>query len=183
MTTTVVHLKRKDGVVVQGCDIYIGRKTSKGGWDLPRSKWANPFTLKEHGGQVERVLTLYTIYLKGRPHLMNSIHELKGKVLGCWCKPNPCHGDILAEMANSRGLPPPLPTEKSTDPYLYENEDNFLDRMKAKTEDPLRPEFTLAEAIRYHLILVGPIGADDDEWLEHCRKDWSATRDDRSFFQ
>jgi DNA modification methylase len=28
------------------------------------------------------------------------VSELKGKVLGCWCKPLPCHGDFLAELAN-----------------------------------------------------------------------------------
>jgi Domain of unknown function (DUF4326) len=27
--------------------------------------------------------------------------ELKGKVLGCCCKPKLCHGDVLAEWANS----------------------------------------------------------------------------------
>jgi hypothetical protein len=26
--------------------------------------------------------------------------ELKGKVLGCWCSPKACHGDILAKIAN-----------------------------------------------------------------------------------
>jgi hypothetical protein len=26
--------------------------------------------------------------------------ELKGKKLGCWCKPNACHGDVLAELAD-----------------------------------------------------------------------------------
>lgn len=24
--------------------------------------------------------------------------ELKGKRLGCWCKPAPCHGDVLVEL-------------------------------------------------------------------------------------
>lgn len=24
--------------------------------------------------------------------------SLEGKVLGCWCKPNPCHGDVLSEF-------------------------------------------------------------------------------------
>jgi hypothetical protein len=24
--------------------------------------------------------------------------DLKGKVLGCWCKPMPCHGDILLQL-------------------------------------------------------------------------------------
>ena len=27
--------------------------------------------------------------------------ELRGKVLGCWCSPKACHGDVLAEIANS----------------------------------------------------------------------------------
>ena len=31
---------------------------------------------------------------------MSHIHELKGKVLGCWCAPQACHGDTLAELAN-----------------------------------------------------------------------------------
>jgi hypothetical protein len=25
--------------------------------------------------------------------------ELKGKRLGCFCHPQPCHGDVLAELA------------------------------------------------------------------------------------
>lgn len=29
---------------------------------------------------------------------MNSLHELNGKVLGCWCAPGPCHGDVLVEL-------------------------------------------------------------------------------------
>ena len=27
--------------------------------------------------------------------------ELKGKILGCWCSPYACHGEVLAEIANS----------------------------------------------------------------------------------
>ena len=26
---------------------------------------------------------------------------LKGKILACWCSPLSCHGDVLAEIANS----------------------------------------------------------------------------------
>jgi hypothetical protein len=32
---------------------------------------------------------------------MNSLHELKGKTLGCWCKKkssDACHGDVLVEL-------------------------------------------------------------------------------------
>ena len=29
---------------------------------------------------------------------MDSILELDGKVLGCWCCPEECHGDILVKI-------------------------------------------------------------------------------------
>ena len=29
---------------------------------------------------------------------MNDLHELEGKTLGCWCKPEKCHGDILIKL-------------------------------------------------------------------------------------
>jgi hypothetical protein len=32
--------------------------------------------------------------------LPNHLHELKGKVLGCYCKPQRCHGDFLAKLVN-----------------------------------------------------------------------------------
>jgi hypothetical protein len=30
--------------------------------------------------------------------VMDNIHLLKGQVLGCWCKPLPCHGDNLVYL-------------------------------------------------------------------------------------
>ena len=33
--------------------------------------------------------------------LINDIHELRGKDLVCWCAPLPCHGDVLARLANN----------------------------------------------------------------------------------
>ena len=34
------------------------------------------------------------------PKLLQDLPELKCKILGCWCAPNECHGDVLAELAN-----------------------------------------------------------------------------------
>jgi len=31
-------------------------------------------------------------------YLIDSLPELKDKVLGCWCAPEPCHGDVLKEL-------------------------------------------------------------------------------------
>jgi len=39
-----------------------------------------------------------------QPELIAAIPELKGKVLGCWCKPKACHGNFLAELADNAQL-------------------------------------------------------------------------------
>jgi len=84
MCKFVVHCKKEK------YDVYIGRP----------SKWENPFVIGKDGNR-KQVLEKYHNYLLNNTTIMNSIHELEGKVLGCWCKPNDCHGDILAAIANS----------------------------------------------------------------------------------
>jgi hypothetical protein len=36
-----------------------------------------------------------------QPELMAALGEIRGKVLGCWCKPAACHGDVLARLADA----------------------------------------------------------------------------------
>jgi len=86
----VVHCKR------ERYDVYIGRP----------SKWGNPFSHKQ-GTRAEFVVNsrqeAVTAYRKwitegdGR-YLLHHLHELTGKTLGCWCKPNACHGDVLVDL-------------------------------------------------------------------------------------
>ena len=96
--TTVVCLKRTKDKIIQDCDIYIGRQCNMGGWKLPKSKWANPYTLKEYGS-AEEVCKKYKEYILNKPELLKDLHELVGKRLGCWCKgKHMCHGDILVEL-------------------------------------------------------------------------------------
>lgn len=91
MKTKVVNRNREP------YDVYIGRP----------SKWGNPYshkddTLAEFKVRDRReAIEKYEQYLLNNPELMADLHELKGKVLGCWCKPQSCHGDILAKYANS----------------------------------------------------------------------------------
>ena len=75
--------------------VYIGRNNPWVG--VKRSKWHNPYTVKQHTR--EKVVELYEKYVlekieKGELDL----DEIRGKVLGCWCKPNDCHGDILVRL-------------------------------------------------------------------------------------
>lgn len=65
------------------------------------SIWANPFKINNNQSR-EEVLHLYLEYidkkLKSDNNLVNELLKLKGKKLGCWCKPNCCHGDILIKL-------------------------------------------------------------------------------------
>lgn len=86
-------------------DVYIGRSHGSQHGIYPKSKWYNPYKIGKSlfGTMVtrEEALEMYKDYIVHDASLMESIHELKGKRLGCWCKPLACHGDILAELVNN----------------------------------------------------------------------------------
>lgn len=94
MTARVVHVSEK----VEGA-VYIGRAMPR--QRLKASKWANPFTVKEHGRK--GAIILYSLYLSETPDLIASIPELRNKPLACWCRREheqktpvtACHGDTL----------------------------------------------------------------------------------------
>ena len=83
MDGMVVHCKR------DAYDVYIGRP----------SIWGNPFEIGRDGTR-EEVIAKYESYVLDKPELMRALENLKGKVLGCWCAPKPCHGDVLVKLAN-----------------------------------------------------------------------------------
>lgn len=77
-------------------DVYIGRP----------SKWGNPYSHREGTAALFRVPTraaaieAYEKYIRARPGMVaQAKRELKGKRLVCWCHPLPCHGDVLAKIA------------------------------------------------------------------------------------
>lgn len=78
--TRVVHCEHDE------YDVYIGRP----------SKWANPFKIGDYSRKA--AIAKYREWIMNSPdaaELRDDLHELKGKVLGCWCKPKECHGDVL----------------------------------------------------------------------------------------
>lgn len=98
LSPVVVRMERRGGKVVQEYDTYIGRKESKGGWNLTWSKWANPYRMGPDLPTPKHVLDKYEAYVRSKPELMNALPELGGKRIGCWCKPKPCHGDVLVKL-------------------------------------------------------------------------------------
>ena len=86
----VVHCRRSP------FDVYIGRP----------SKWGNPFIIGRDGERDE-VIEKYRRWIQTQPRLLQALPELRGKVLGCWCAPKPCHGDVLLELANAEDTQTP----------------------------------------------------------------------------
>ncbi|MBQ0905497.1 DUF4326 domain-containing protein [Micromonospora sp. U21] len=55
-------------------------------------------------GTRNEILDKYRAYLLGRPDLLALRAGLRGRRLGCWCVPERCHAEVIAELADS--LPP-----------------------------------------------------------------------------
>jgi len=87
----VVHCKKET------YDVYIGRP----------SKWGNPFSHLDNTLADFKVATRdeaidkFEEWLLTQPELLAAVKtELRGKVLGCWCAPKKCHGDVLLRLVN-----------------------------------------------------------------------------------
>jgi Domain of unknown function (DUF4326) len=87
----VVHCKKEP------FDVLIDRTTI----------WGNPFSHKPGTrarflvGSREEAIARYEMWiLKNSPMVALAKRTLRGKVLGCWCDPLACHGDVLARIAN-----------------------------------------------------------------------------------
>lgn len=94
MNTCVVHNQTDE------YDIYIGRAVPEFG--LEGSKWGNPFVLADDSdGERTRSIDAYRTWIVTQSHLMDSLEELRGKRLACWCAPLACHGDVLVELVDS----------------------------------------------------------------------------------
>jgi len=93
MKTEVVNIR------THKYDVYIGR--ARCGCD---GYFGNPFSVTRDGGR-ERAIGLYRDYflkrLRVEPIFAARVEELRGKRLGCFCKPKSCHGDVIVEYLES----------------------------------------------------------------------------------
>lgn len=119
----VVHVKR------DASDVYIGRKVGNLGI------WGNPFRIGDilaapkKGSSLTvdipidrpKAIELYENYIRKRLNQDRKLRDLlismKDARLGCWCAPQPCHGDILIklnkELIDNNGELLPRPEHKS----------------------------------------------------------------------
>ena len=70
-----------------------------------KSKWGNVFEIPDDGERDEVVAKFASFYLPYKPRLLADMPGLGGKVLGCWCHPEQCHGHVIAEIANRKTTP------------------------------------------------------------------------------
>lgn len=86
MPTTVVNVK------TEKCDVYIGRP----------SVFGNPFSVYKYGRKqcIEKYRQYFELLIKHDPKFREKVLSLKGKKLGCFCKPLECHGDVIAEYVD-----------------------------------------------------------------------------------
>lgn len=87
-----IQRKRTKGWKMPSNTVYVGRPT----------KWGNPYQLCGDGSVKSREALIY----RYRGWLVNvgrieQIGELRGKNLACFCPlDQPCHADVLLEIAN-----------------------------------------------------------------------------------
>ena len=101
----VVRENRKAGQYVDavaqwaedaGLKVYCGRANFHTGHR--KSKWLNPYSVQKLGR--DEALRLHRETLGDE--LKDQVGELKGKALSCWCYPEKCHCNYLAELANAK---------------------------------------------------------------------------------
>jgi hypothetical protein len=106
---TVVVNVRKGGphkrlvpwLLGEGLLTYVGHSGPRHDW--PESPYANPFVGLRADGRTTMV-EKYREWLHQRPDLLAKIpEELAGRAVGCWCAPEACHADVLAEEARRAG--------------------------------------------------------------------------------
>ena len=134
--------------------IYIGRGMEHYVPGARHSKWHNPFKLNSKSSYAhdnrQEVIDKYRDKILNDPELLSQLEELRGKVLGCWCKPLGCHGDVLVELVEAQfgqeivGECPKLPAATLKSEQAVERPrlpENCMARMltRSKAAAPARP--------------------------------------------
>ena len=129
MTPQRIQLSRQKGFNLQEASIALNGVAAV---KVDRTtRWGNPFTPDECRAMgftgeddeiAERCVAAFTVWLGPnwqhqwpgrasylmRMRLLESMAELRGKNLACWCKTgvlgSPCHADVLLKLANKQPL-------------------------------------------------------------------------------
>ena len=97
--------------------VYVGRNMTFYVKGAEKSEFANPFKVKtqskiaqqgnfankkDYSNGLSTSLEKYEEWLRDKcakdKDVKKRLLSLRGKVLGCWCKPAGCHGDVMAKL-------------------------------------------------------------------------------------
>ena len=159
MIKQVVHCKKDPH------DVYIGRG----------SKWGNPFKIGPHGDR-DAVIALYAEWINSpeQAGLRRAARlELRGKILGCFCAPKSCHGDILYTIANRKRICVCGGREFNDREWVYRHLDKMLTHFESKRDliivqgeargaDTLGKEWAISRGIEHD-----PFPIEKWEWTKH----------------
>lgn len=110
--TTVVHfneVKARWNWRLQRWDrpdeiVYCGRRNKE--YHLPPSPWANPIHLHSDSADARtQAIDAYRAWITSSDEgkaLLLKLPTLRGRILVCWCKPKPCHCDVLLELLGEK---------------------------------------------------------------------------------
>ena len=86
--TKVVNVKHEK------CDVFIGRG----------SEFGDPFRITKTVTRQQAVQSYRIWFPKKFPDsiLKKKLKKLEGKKIGCFCKPEECHGDVLVELIHGK---------------------------------------------------------------------------------
>jgi hypothetical protein len=91
--TIIVHMDRHKNLVRYACDRQVYKRIDRG------TDWGNPFIMDVDGTR-DQVCDWYEIHFLPYKKIRTKIFTLKGKILGCHCYPNRCHGETLKNIAD-----------------------------------------------------------------------------------
>lgn len=95
--TIVANFRVHPNLIQWATDAFLFERIDR------RTEWGNPFEMPGDGDR-ETVIRSYSEgYWPRKFGLHDRVAELRGKALGCWCAPEPCHGDLLKEKAEAHG--------------------------------------------------------------------------------
>lgn len=95
----VVHCKKEP------FDVYIGRPSPWGNSYSHKSGTSAEFLVKTRAEAIDAFeRDLRALIEEDRDTVIRYLTPIAGKVLGCWCAPKPCHGDVLIKLCKELGL-------------------------------------------------------------------------------
>jgi len=107
----------------------------------------------EEGKSRHDVIDLYRAWIQDKlatePGFADKLEALRGKTLGCWCKPERCHGDVIVELLKEKrygqasqtmSTLPVKPKDESSDDELVKSTPTKLPRSKRVSDVKLLPK-------------------------------------------